>query len=209
MVRSGYTLPVFATASALGALTYLQDQDQFNQNEVVIDLINPPQKVSISIAQVARISENQAMAITYSDPGDNLDITRNTPIWAIVKLTPQTQTEIIIQGGDGVGKINKLDGKSAIYNYAEKLLQSNLQNHLQGQYLVEVTIVLPEGKKLAQKTSNEAFGVVEGLSLLGTSGIAQPLTSKEQLDIYQQQLIEKGKTHDSLVFCIGENGKYQ
>ena len=69
-------------------------------------------------------------------------------------------------------------------------------------------LVLPETPEITGRISeeNEAFGVVEGLSLLGTSGIAQPLTSKEQLDIYQQQLIEKGKTHDSLVFCIGENG---
>ena len=205
MVRSGYTLPVFATASAVGALNYLQDQNK-NQDEVTIDLINPPQQVSITIAQVAKISDNQAMAITYSDPGDNLDITRNTPIWAIVTLTPQNQTEIILQGGEGIGKISKLDGKSAIYNYAEQLLQTNLQNNLQGEYLVQVQIILPEGKKLARKTSNEAFGVVEGLSLLGTSGIAQPLTSKEQLDIYQEQLLHKAKTQDLLVFCIGENG---
>jgi cobalt-precorrin-5B (C1)-methyltransferase len=42
--------------------------------------------------------------------------------------------------------------------------------------------------------------------LLGISGIAQPLTSKEQLDFYQAELINKAKQHDSLIFCIGENG---
>ena len=204
MMRSGYTLPVFATASAVAALKYLQND--YHNNEVAIDLINPPQIASIPIEQVAKISENQALAITRSDPGDNLDLTRNTPIWAIVKLTPYPEKKIIIEGGEGIGKIVNSNGKSAIYNYAQKLLNTNLLANLKSNSLLEVKIILPEGKKLAEKTSNSAFGVVEGLSLLGTSGISQPLTSKEQLDIYQQELINKAKKHDTLIFCIGENG---
>lgn len=42
--------------------------------------------------------------------------------------------------------------------------------------------------------------------MLGTSGISQPLTSKEQLELYQEELINKSKNHDQLIFCIGENG---
>ena len=59
---------------------------------------------------------------------------------------------------------------------------------------------------MAKRTSNEAFGVVEGLSLLGTTGIVQPLTAPDQLDTYQAQIIAKAKHYDALVFCIGENG---
>ena len=69
--------------------------------------------------------------------------------------------------------------------------------------MIEVTIILPEGRKLAQRTSNEAFGVVEGLSLLGTTGISQPLTAPGQLDIYRQELATKASQFDSLVFCLG------
>ena len=46
MVHSGYTLPVFATASAVAALNYLQNDDQ--TDEVTVDLINPSQKVAIA-----------------------------------------------------------------------------------------------------------------------------------------------------------------
>ena len=203
--RSGYTLPVFAAASALSALQYLQNEFS-PHSEVEIDLVNPAQVVSIRVEQVAKIAENEALAITRSDPGDNLDLTRNTPIWAIVKLTPSDRKKVVIAGGEGIGKIVNLDGKSAIYNYAQKILEKNLLTHLKSDALLELKIILPEGKKLALKTSNSAFGVVEGLSLLGTSGIAQPLTSKEQLDSYQQELNDKAKKHDTLVFCIGENG---
>lgn len=71
---------------------------------------------------------------------------------------------------------------------------------------ITVTIILPEGVRLAKRTSNEAFGVVEGLSLLGTTGIVQPLTAPSQLSAYQSEIKTKAKQFDDLVFCIGENG---
>ncbi|BAQ63379.1 cobalt-precorrin-5B (C(1))-methyltransferase CbiD [Geminocystis sp. NIES-3709] len=204
MINSGYTLPVFATASAVSALQYLQGN--YQNDQVEIDLIKPSKIVSIKIEQIAKISDNQALAITRSDPGDNLDLTRNTPIWSIVTLTPNNETKLIIEGGEGIGKIINLEKKSAIYSYAQKLLEKNLLDNIKITAIVEVKIILPEGKKLAQRTSNSAFGVIEGLSLLGTTGISQPLTSKEQLELYQKELVEKAKKFDNLVFCIGENG---
>ncbi|MFM7438250.1 MAG: cobalt-precorrin-5B (C(1))-methyltransferase CbiD, partial [Snowella sp.] len=65
---------------------------------------------------------------------------------------------------------------------------------------------LPEGKALAERTSNAAFGVVEGLSLLGTTGISQPLSAPQQLETFQNELTQKAKEFDCLVFCVGENG---
>jgi cobalt-precorrin-5B (C1)-methyltransferase len=204
MINSGYTLPVFATASAIAALQYLQNN--YQNNQVEIDLIKPNKIVTIKVEQIAKISDNQALAITRSAPGNNLDLTRDTPIWAIVTLIPNLETKLIIDGGEGVGKIVNLDKKSAIYSYAQKLLEKNLLDNLKIRAIVDVKIILPEGKKLAQRTSNAAFGVMDGLSLLGTTGISQPLTSKEQLDLYQEELFNKAKIFDNLVFCIGENG---
>ncbi len=204
MVRSGYTLPVFACASAVAGLKYLQANDPLQT--VAIDLIKPAEIANISIEQIAKISENQALAITRSDPGENLDLTRDTPIWAIVKLIPNSETKLIIEGGEGIGQIVSKDNQSAIYKYAKELLEKNLLDNLKVTGIVEVKIILPEGKALAKRTSNSAFGVIDGLSLLGTTGISQPLTSPEQLDIYQQELINKAQKFDNLVFCIGENG---
>jgi cobalt-precorrin-5B (C1)-methyltransferase len=48
--------------------------------------------------------------------------------------------------------------------------------------------------------------VVEGLSLLGTTGISQPLSAPGQLEVYREQLQQKAQLFDCLVFCIGENG---
>lgn len=215
--RSGYTLPVFACAAAVAALQYLQNKNQLIQ-QVTIDLIEPAQIVNIPIEQIACLTDYSVLAMTRSDPGDNLDLTRNTPIWAMVEWVKnlpshspekaresQLSDHIVIQGGEGIGYDEKT-GHTAIYRYAKQLLLANLEKQLQPQDRILITFILPEGKQLATRTSNAAFGIVEGLSLLGTTGISQPLTVPEQLEQYQTELQQKAQEFDCLVFCIGENG---
>ncbi len=205
-MKTGYTLPVFATAAASAAIKHLQHQTI--GKSVSINLINPPQTVNIPIEQVAKIGENQALAITRSDPGEHLDITRDTPIWALVEIYPQQPNlpRLTVQGGEGVGWLQDNPKQSAIYSYAKDLLNINLSKILSAKLSASITIILPEGKELAKRTSNAAFGVMEGLSLLGTTGIVQPLTAQSQLDALQKELKHKAKQDKNLIFCIGENG---
>jgi cobalt-precorrin-5B (C1)-methyltransferase len=214
-MRSGYTLPVFATASAIAALHCLQ-KSSVNENKsvVTVDLITPPEQVEISIEQAALVNSNMSLGITLSDPGDNLDLTRDTPVWAVVEWADISQVEkILLLGGEGVGKQSNLENRAAIYSYAQQLLQANLAPLLTPDQKIRVTIILPEGRVLATRTSNAAFGVVEGLSLLGTTGISQPLSAPGQLDACLAELRGKRKGGElenesslPLVFCIGENG---
>ena len=204
----GYTLPVFACASAIAALRHLH-QDNL-ADSVAVNLIKPTQTVDIVIEQVAKIDDQSAIAITRSDPGDHLDLTRNTPIWAKVEAFQETSRQrsdrIEIRGGEGIGLQSGRQNQAAIYSYAQELITENLQPLLHPEESIVVTIILPEGRRLAKRTSNEAFGVVEGLSLLGTTGIVQPLVAPSQLEAYQDQIKAKAILYDSLVFCIGENG---
>ncbi|PSM47656.1 cobalt-precorrin-5B (C(1))-methyltransferase [Chroococcidiopsis sp. CCALA 051] len=258
--RSGYTLPVFACAAAVAALQQIKHGRSLDR--VLIDLLEPPEIVEIAIEQVAELKPGMALAVTRSDPGDNLDITRNTPIWALVELgvgekraggdkgdkgeggdkgdkgdntnyqlpttnyqLPTTNYQlpttthpqnIIINGGEGIGRIVndssipnsefRIPNSPAIYAYAQRLLYANLERSLAPGETIQVTIILPEGRKLAERTSNSAFGVVDGLSLLGTTGISQPLSAPGQLDICREQLQTKARQFESLVFCVGENG---
>jgi cobalt-precorrin-5B (C1)-methyltransferase len=220
---SGYTLPVFACAAAIAALRHLRQE--LTGDCVTVNLINPSGQAAIPVEQVAKLKEQTALAITRSNPGEHLDLTRHTPVWAMVELSqqqannqeekqniarinsqsllPQSQIELV--GGEGIGY--RVDNEqAAIYSYARQLLYENLLPLLCSDEKIVVTIILPEGRRLAERTSNEAFGIVEGLSLLGTTGIVQPLTAPGQLEIYQTQLQEKATKFDSLVFCIGENG---
>ena len=209
IMSTGYTLPVFACASAIAALRHLRKGGasvvrQQPAHAATVNLLEPPQQVNINIEQVAKIDSHSAIAITRSDPGDHLDLTRNTPVWAKVSLSSSSAEQITLEGGEGIGK--QSDDRAAIYSYARELIQTNLKPLLNSNESIVVTIILPEGVRLAKRTSNEAFGVVEGLSLLGTTGIVQPLVAPSQLEAYQTQIKEKAAKFDSLVFCIGENG---
>jgi cobalt-precorrin-5B (C1)-methyltransferase len=202
MARMGYTLPVFAVAAAKAAL--LCAQGQTVAETVTLNLL--PEEAEISIEQYAPLSFHSALAITRSDPGDNLDLTRNTPIWAKVELQSRSDSNepVILEAGEGLGR--SLEGIPAIYNYAKKLFEANISPLVAEQHTAHITIILPEGKQLASRTSNAAFGIIDGLSLLGTSGISKPLSTEEHLDSLRQTLIDRASSHQNLIFCIGSNG---
>ncbi|WP_298612864.1 cobalt-precorrin-5B (C(1))-methyltransferase CbiD [uncultured Thermosynechococcus sp.] len=200
----GYTLPVFATAAAVAALRCLTEGTC--PQEVTLALLRPNRCETFTIAQGAPLDSQQALAITYSEPSDPLDLTRHTPIWAWVRWQdPATSPQIHIDGGFGVGR-DRTTGEAAIYRYARLLLTTNLLLYCPKERAIAVTIVLPQGRDLAERTSNAAFGIVEGLSLLGTTALAQPLTAPEQLEHYREDLRQKAGQSPTLVFCIGENG---
>lgn len=203
--RFGYTLPVFACAAAVAALHWLRHRQAVES--VLVDLIDPVQTVEIPVEQIAGIREGVALAITRSDPGDNLDLTRNTPVWALVESQSSRKDgeSVLIKGGEGLGRYSQ-GGEAAIYGYAQQLLQRNLKQLLESGEKIQVTIILPEGRRLAERTSNAAFGVVDGLSLLGTTGISQPLSAPGHLEASRQQVQQKASYFDCLVFCVGENG---
>ena len=194
---------MFACAGAIAALQHLQDSTN-SPATVTLDLINPAKTADIPIEQLALLSETSALAITRSDPGDNLDLTRHTPIWSVVRWADDAQSEPIeLQGGAGIGRQG---AKRCDLHLCSSAFAGQPIAKLQPGQKIQVTIILPEGKRLALRTSNAAFGVVDGLSLLGTSGIAQPLSAPGQLEAYRQMLRQKAAEYRDLVFCLGENG---
>lgn len=204
--RSGYTLPVFACAGAIAALKHLLDAGD-RPHSITLDLLNPPQPAEIPIAQLAPLPDGSVLAITHSDPGDNLDLTRHTPLWSVVAWGSGDQSEAIqIEGGEGIGRQLTEGNAPAIYRYAKELMAHNLTPLMPSGKTLRVTIILPEGRALGDRTSNAAFGVVDGLSLLGTSGISQPLSAPGQLDQSREILRAKAARYSYLVFCLGENG---
>lgn len=207
--RAGYTLPVFACAAAIAALRQLNiPEPNVALTTVAVNLVNPEQVVEIDIEQQAPLNANSALAITRSDPGDNLDLTRDTPVWAVVTHRGHEASgdRIRMFGGEGIGKHVQAPTKPAIYRYARELLHANLTPLLAPNQAVDVTIILPEGRSLATRTSNAAFGIVNGLSLLGTSGIAEPLSAPGQLQSFRETIHKQSQHTDIMVFCIGENG---
>jgi len=202
MARTGYTLPVFAVAAAKAALTYLHQPSQ-ELEAIALELL--PGTTTIAISQVARLDAATALAIAISDPGDNLDLTRHTPLWAWVRLSDRHGQALVLEAGEGLGR--DADGKPAIYSYAQRLFEHNLLPLVPGDRQATVRLILPEGRRLAARTSNAAFGILEGLALLGTSGISRPLSAVDQLERFRVRLRQQVKTLPHLTFCLGSNGQ--
>ncbi len=210
----GYTLPVFAVAAAKAALYHLLGIPLQGEREQPIISVELPaeeggekKEVGIPVEQLACIDEATALAITRSDPGPHLDLTRHTPLWAWVKWEPWVEGSppLILEAGEGLGR--HADGTPAIYTYARQLFQINLLPFLPKDSRVRVRIILPEGKRLAERTSNAAFGVLEGLALLGTRAEVEPSASGESLEKARQTLQQILSRQRRVVFCIGSHGQ--
>ena len=206
-MKSGYTLPVFAIAAAKAAILALLKK---NATSVELDLLESGVG-EVAIAQSAVIDEHTALAISISDPGDNLDLTAGMPVWAWVQLgsgsgsvAPESPQRLILEAGEGLGRT--ASGEPAIYQLARNLAEINLLPLLPSQTTARIRFILPEGRSLAKRTSNAAFGILEGLSLLGTSAISKPLSVEDKLEEFRADLRHKAANLHEIAFYIGANG---
>ena len=162
----------------------------------------------VPVRSAARLSAGQALAISRCDPGQGLDLTRDLEIWVRVAWASGAVQGLELRPGEGVGRF-AAGGDACVSTYARQLLECTLLPLLpEGRGLV-VEPVLPRGRSLAQRTSNAAFGVVDGLALIGTQAEVQQSAAPEQL----QQVLTELRTlaadaefGGSLTMVIGENG---
>ncbi len=185
-----------------------------------IDLPNNEESISVPISSSALLDNGKrSLAVSHCQSGLPLDITRGVEIWAYIQLSKGSfQSKGKVQNGFpdwldfhagyGVGKFQS-SGQPCISQFARDLLCINLYPLLPKGSSIKVEIILPEGKERASKTSNEAFGVVDGLSLIGTQAEVQISASPDQLKNCKEILHHKcseAKFGGCLTFVIGENG---
>ena len=213
-----FTLPVWVVAAAKSATNVLIG-NKFHDTER-IDLPNKEESITVPIFSSALLENGEkSLAITHCQSGLSLDITRGLEIWAYVQLNKSTfHSGTVVENnfpdwldfhaGYGVGKFES-SGQPCISKFALDLLCINLHPLLPTGSSIKLEIILPEGKDRALKTSNKAFGVVDGLSLIGTQAEVQISASPDQLKNCKKLLQDKcsESTFDGrLTFVIGENG---
>jgi len=213
-----FTLPVWVVAAAKSATNILIG-NKFRDKER-IDLPNNEESISVPISSSALLDNGKrSLAVSHCQSALPLDITRGVEIWAYIQLSKGSfQSEGKVQNGFpdwldfhagyGVGKFQS-SGQPCISQFARDLLCINLYPLLPKGGSIKVEIILPEGKDRASKTSNEAFGVVDGLSLIGTQAEVQISASPDQLKNCKEILHHKcseANFDGCLTFVIGENG---
>ena len=195
-----FTLPVWVVAAAKSATNILVG-NKFTDKER-IDLPNNEESISVPISSSALLDNGErSLAVSHCQSGLPLDITRGVEIWAYIQLSKGSfQSKRKVQNGFpdwldfyagyGVGKFQS-SGQPCISQFARDLLCINLYPLLPQGCAVKVEIVFPEGKDRALKTSNNAFGVVDGLSLIGTQAEVQISASPDQLKNCKEILHQK------------------
>ena len=141
------------------------------------------------------------------DGGDDPDVTHGAEI--IVELTLTDNIGIIeIDGGDGVGRVTKpgqgLDiGSAAINPTPKKMILENVQE-VGGEILkqngIKIIVSVPKGKEIATKTDNPRIGIMNGISILGTSGIVIPYSTASFAAAIRQQIDVVRSMNDDIVF---------
>ena len=203
---TGLTLPVWVAAAARAAALVLSGSSAPS----IVDLRIPSEKgfrrVEVQAASLLNEGE-RALAISICDPGPGLDLTRGLEIWVHVS-SRSSGKGLQIHAGEGVGRLQK-DDSLCISGFARELLELNLSDLLPALGGLDVEVVLPRGRELALRTSNSAFGVVEGLGLIGTQAEVQTSASPDQLQLARDQLrdlTESSGFAGRLTLVIGENG---
>lgn len=144
------------------------------------------------------------------DAGDDPDVTNGASITACVVIGDE-DGDVIFKGGEGVGTITlpglKLPvGEPAINPVPREMMISHIRK-LIGEKSAIITISVPGGREIARKTFNPRLGIVDGISILGTSGIVRPMSEeamKESLSVELKFQLEKTK---HIAFVLGQNGE--
>ncbi len=184
-LRSGFTTGSCATAAAKSALWALLSGDEYK--ECPIQLPNG-EVVTLPVSKVT-LQRDKATAVVIKDAGDDPDVTHGCEIGATVSFNDLG--EIRFLQGEGVGKVTLPGiglpiGEPAI----NKTPRQMIRHELSALYLggLDVELFVPKGKELALRTFNPKLGIVEGISIIGTSGIVRPFSSEAFVEAIRREV---------------------
>lgn len=189
-LRKGYTTGSCAAAAAGGAARMLLSQQM--QEEVGI---RTPGGVPLRLELTdPHFTQTYARCAVRKDSGDDPDITNGILVYACVKKLPGV--DLHIMGGEGIGRITKPGLACPVGEWAinpgprrmilEALESARREAGYDGGLAVELSI--PGGEALAVRTFNPRLGILGGLSILGTTGIVEPMSEQALTETIRLEL---------------------
>lgn len=187
-LREGFTTGTSATAAAKAALLSIIKQQK--QEKVKVHL--PIDKILEISIHSNEFSKDKATCSVIKDAGDDPDVTNGAEVGCEIQLTKNK--EITFVGGEGVGTVTLTGlelnvGEPAINPVPRKMMTSAVQKLIHDYDLecgVIISVFVVNGKSLAKRTLNERVGIMDGLSILGTSGIVIPYSSSSYIASIEQ-----------------------
>ncbi|EEE39534.1 cobalt-precorrin-5B (C(1))-methyltransferase CbiD [Prochlorococcus marinus] len=211
-MKKGFSLPLWVAGAARSALKKLVGLSF--ENYELIKIPYEKKEIKIEIHSVGLLkNDSHALGITFAKSGLDLDITQNLEIWTIASLEKISfdnslqRVPINIIAGSGVG-IKEDTSEICISNFAKEVLYENLLDIIPEGFNLKLEIIFPNGAFLAERTSNQSFGIVDGLSIIGTSAETYSSASSDQLEEAKNNLAKliQNDFKGEVVFVIGENG---
>ena len=211
-LRCGYTTGSCAAAAAKAAAVMLLCQSSLKK----IDLMTPKGILLHLDLHDVQITPSSVTCAVKKDSGDDPDITNGVLVYATVEK--QTEPTISLKGGIGVGTVTKAGleqpiGEAAINRVPRQMIKQELEQIKEdfdytGGFCV--TISIPKGVELAQKTFNPKLGIEGGISVLGTSGIVEPMSEQALIEsIYLElNMLAANNTEKTLLITPGNYGKH-
>lgn len=187
-LRRGHTTGTCAAAASKGAALALLGE------AVPSVRITTPKGITLDLPiEDLRITDDEASCAVRKDGGDDIDATSGTLVYSTVS---RIDSGIEVDGGTGVGRVTRkgLDqppGNAAINRVPRSMIREALEDvsaSLGYTGGLRAVISVPEGMEIARKTFNPRLGIVDGISILGTSGIVEPMSETALIDTVRTEM---------------------
>lgn len=208
LLRCGYTTGTCAALAAQGAARLLLTGKQPR----VLTLLTP-KGWEVSVRPIeCRMQGQAAICSVRKDAGDDADVTDGLPVTATVSKTDMPG--VAINGGDGVGQVTKpgLDqpvGEAAINRVPRQMIRQQVEEVCrESGYTggISVIISIEGGAEAARRTFNPQLGVEGGLSILGTSGVVEPMSEQAIVDTIALEIRQHAAESNRLILTPGNYG---
>ena len=204
-LRTGWTTGTCASAAAKAAVTALLRQDA--QQPVVEVALPSGRRITFATERVD-LDDETAEAVVVKDAGDDPHVTHGAHLTATA--TWSAGTGLTLDGGDGVGVVTKPGlglqvGRPAINAVPRQMITQAVAEVVDLEHRgVRVVVSVPDGERMARKTTNRRLGIVGGISILGTTGIVRPFsTASWRASVVQAVHVMGAQGEQTVVLCTG------
>ena len=210
-LRRGRTTGSCATAAVKAALLLLLRGEV--ANEVEVSLPDPDYYLVVPVEHVERLADGSVRADVKKFAGDDPDNTDGATIFAKVAINHQGEVRFL--AAEGVGMVTQPGlrvppGEAAINPVPRQMMQMAVNEVLNGAANpgFDLAIGCVDGEKIAKRTFNPMLGIVGGISILGTSGIVEPMSLAAwmaSIEVYIR--VALGDQPKAIAFTPGKIGR--
>lgn len=203
-LRKGFTTGSCGAAAAKAALYMLLTGSVKDE----IEIITPGGAVFRTEVKDIFREGNRVRCAVVKDGGDDPDVTTGLHVTAEVCAEERGDgaLEIQIEGGQGVGRVTLpgLDqpvGNAAINRVPRQMIEKELSEVaelLDFRGRIRVILSVPGGEAAAERTFNPRLGIEGGISILGTTGIVEPMSTRAILDTIRVELNQRKALGDRI-----------